>query len=183
MVKKIFSCLAALFIAFFFTFSFSHAESVTSGKMYDAFHKKFSDENYDFKVGTFQLNDFQTFNLSEPIQVTKDGKVYTISKVQAAMASFKTVRDSIFLKDWNEYTYYAPDEGLILTEGDVMNVPQIKDFQNSHKASVSLELGPIIFLLLLLFIIPLVFGFIWLKTQYNTLEFKLQNRLFEQDAR
>lgn len=174
MVKKIFASLAAMAVAFFFTFSFSHAETQTSGKMYDAFNKKYSEENYDFKNGSFQLNDVQTFNLDEPIKVKKGDQEYTIDKVQAGMASFKTVRDSIFYKDWNDYAYYAPDQGLILTEGDVMNVKQIKNFEDHHTASVTLELGPIVLLMLLLFAVPFIFGFIWLKTQYNTSEFRLK---------
>jgi hypothetical protein len=178
MVKKFFTGLAAMAVAFFFTFSFSHAETVTS-KMYDAFNKKYSDENYDFKKGSLDFDHVQTFDLSEPIKVKKGDKEYTISKVTAATASFKTVRDYIFYKDWNEYAYYAPDENLILTEGDVMNIKQVQDFQNQYTSKVSLELGPIVLMMLLILVVPFIFGFIWLKYKYNTLEFKLKNNLME----
>jgi len=179
MVKKILASLAALSVAFFFTFSFSHAETLTSGKMFKAFEKQYKEENYDYKDGSLQLNHVKTINLSEPIKVKKNDKEYTISKITVAIASFKTVRDYIFFKDWNEYAYFAPDEGLILTEGDVMKLTPIQDFQHQYTSNVTLELGPISILMLLVVVIPFIFGLYWKKKKYNSLDFKLKNGLLE----
>jgi len=170
LVKKILASLAALSVAFFFTFSFSHAES----KMYNAFEKQYKEENYDFKDGSLKLSHTQTINLDQPIKVKKNNKKYTISKINVAVASFKTVRDYIFFKDWNEYAYYAPDEGLILTEGDVMKIKQVQDFQHQYTSNVTLELGPMAILMLLIVVIPFLFGLYWKKKKYNTLDFRLK---------
>jgi len=172
--KKILAGLTLLSAAFFFTFGISHAETVTSGDMYKAFEKQYKTANYDFKDGSLELHHVKTINLDQPIKVKKDNKEYTISKITVAVASYKTVRDYIFLKDWNEYAYYAPEEGLILTEGDVMNITRVQDFQHQYDSFVRLELGPIVLLMLLVIIVPVSFGWYWKKKKYNTLDFRLK---------
>lgn len=183
MVKKMLTLFSVVAFAFFYTFSVSHAETVTSGKMYDSFNKKYKQENYDYKAGSLQLQDVQTFNLDQPITVKNGNDQVQVTKVQAAVAHFQTSRDGIFLKDWNDYAYYAPEANLILTEGDVMNVKQIKTFESQHASSVKLELGPIIGFMLLIIIIPLLLAYLWQRYGYSTLEFKLKNHLLEPDPK
>lgn len=182
MIKKIATALALMAAAFLFTFNFALAKTATDGKMYAAFDKKYNQEYYDYKKGSLKFEHARTIELSTPIKVKKGDKEYQITKVQAAVASFKTVRDYIFLKDWREYAYYAPEIDQILTEADVMNIPAIKEFEHKYSTNVSLELGPIVGMLILIFIVPLIFGFIWLKFKYNTLDFKLKNGLLEGDS-
>ena len=183
MVKKMLTLFSAVAFAFFFTFSVSHAETATSGKMFDNFNKKYKQENYDYKAGSFQLEDVQTFNLDQPITVKNGNDQVQITKVQAAVAHFQTSRDGIFLKDWKDYAYYAPEANLILTEGDVMNVKQIKAYENQHTTSVKLELGPIVGFMLLIIIIPLLLAYLWTKFGYSTLEFKLKNNLMDPEPK
>ncbi|MFC4618300.1 hypothetical protein ACFO4N_06095 [Camelliibacillus cellulosilyticus] len=179
MLKKCFAGLAAAAVAFFFTFNFSHAENVGHGKMYDTFLKKYKEENYDFKKGSLKLEHVQTINLDNPITVKVGTKDEQITQIQVAIGHFKTVRDGIFYKDWKDYAYYAPEIGQVLTEGDVMNVKAIKDFQNKYSSGVSLQLGAITGLLFLFFIIPLIFAYIWLKFKYNSMDFKLKNGMLQ----
>ncbi|MGV3489000.1 MAG: hypothetical protein ACO1OC_10490 [Tuberibacillus sp.] len=173
MIKKLLASFAALSVAFFFTFSFSHAETASS-KMEKAFEKQYKEENYDFKNGSLELNHVQTINLDKPIKVKKNNKTYKISKITVATASFKTERDYIFFKDWNEYAYFAPDENLILTEGDVMKINQVKEFQKKYDSKVTLELGPIMIFMILIVVIPFAFGLYWKKKKYNSLDFKIK---------
>ncbi|HSU80708.1 MAG TPA: hypothetical protein VLK78_09835 [Candidatus Angelobacter sp.] len=183
MARKMLTLFSIVAFAFFYTFSVSHAETVTSGKMFDSFNKKYKQENYDYKNGSFQLEDVQTFNLDQPITVKNGNDQVQVTKVQAGIAHFQTSRDGIFKKDWIDYAYYAPEANLILTEGDVMNVKQIKTYEKQHTTSVKLELGPIVGFMLLLVIIPLLLAYFWTKFGYSTLEFRLKNNLLDPDPK
>ncbi|GGH89152.1 hypothetical protein JOD43_004492 [Pullulanibacillus pueri] len=183
MLKKCLALLSALSVVLLFVMGTSYAKTVTSGDMFKAFQKQYSDENYDYKKGSLKITDVQTINLNQPITVKNGDKEVTVNQVQIGVAHFKTVRDYIFFKDWKEYAYYAPEQNLILTEGDVTGVSQIKDFEKQHESKVSLELGPIVGLCLLVIIIPLLFAYIWLRFKYNSLDFKLQNGMLEENNR
>ncbi|GGE55197.1 hypothetical protein GCM10011391_37770 [Pullulanibacillus camelliae] len=175
MLKKIITALSSLAFIFFLTSGLSHAETLTQGKMFDAFQKQYKDANYDYKNGSLEINDVQTVNLDQPAKVKSGDKEVQINTIQMGMAHFKTVRDSIFFKDYNDYAYYSPENNLILTEADVGSLPQIKSFEKQHTSSVTLELGPIVGLCLLIVIVPLIFAYIWLRFKYNSLDFKLKN--------
>ncbi len=179
MLRKSLATLSAVALAFFFLFSVSEAATLTTGKMFDTFLNKYKTENYDFKPGSFSLQDAQTFTLDKPITIKKGTDQVQVTKIQAAIAHFKTVRDGIFFKDWIDYAYYSPETDTVLTEGDVMNIQAIKQYEAAHHTSVKLELGPIVGLLLLLFIVPMIFGLIWSRTRYSSLEFKLKNNLLD----
>lgn len=184
MVKKIIALLSALAFTFFFMFSFSHAaDTLTSGKMFDTFHNKYKQANYDYKSDSLKLENYQTFTLSKPITVKKGTSSIKVNKIEAAVAHFKTIRDGIFLKDWKDYAYYAPQADVVLTEGDVMSIKSINNYESQHPTSVKLELGPIVGLLLLVILIPLLVGFFWSKARYSSLEFKLKNNLMEPDPK
>ena len=183
MLKKCFAMVSALSVVFLLVLSTSYAQTLTSGDMYKAFNKQYSDENYDFKDKSLKLTDVETLNLSEPVTIKRDDKDITINQIQVGIAHFKTVRDYIFYKNWSEYAYYSPEQKMILTEGDVGTVPQIKDFEKQHEVTVTLALGPIVGLCLLIIIVPLIFAYLWLKFKYNSLDFKLANKLMEPDRR
>lgn len=176
-MKKIIAIVSAVAFTFFFMIGVSHAETATSGKMFDTFQKKYKQDNYDYKDGSLKLKDVQTFKLDQPITVKNGNNEVQVSTVQAAIANFKTVRDGIFFKDWNQYSYYAPEADVILTEGDVMNVQAIKNYENAHPSSVKLELGPICGYLALIFLVPVIVAFIYSRRGYSSLEFKLKNNL------
>ncbi|WEG13860.1 hypothetical protein PU629_05700 [Pullulanibacillus sp. KACC 23026] len=179
MVKKITALLSAVAIAFFFVFGVSHAETVTSGKMFKTFNSQYKQANYDYKSGSLKLEDAKTFKLDKPIKVKNGNDEVQVTTVQAAVAHFKTMRDGIFFKDWKDYAYYAPDAGVVLTEGDVMNIPAIKAYEKAHSTSVRLELGPISGFLALIIIVPIIAAFVLSRRGYSSLEFKLNNNLIE----
>lgn len=183
MVKKIVASLSAVAFAFFVMFGVSHAETLTSGNMFDTFQKKYKQDNYDYQSGSLSLQDYQTFQLSQPITVKKGTKKVQVSIIRGAVAHFKTVRDGIFFKDWKEYAYYAPKADAILTEGDVMTIKAVQTYESKHPTSVKLELGPIVGFMLLIIIIPIAVAFFWSKTRYSTLEFRLKNNLLEPDSK
>ena len=180
---KVITALSALAFIFFLTSGLSHAQTLTQGKMFDAFQKQYKDVNYDYKNGSLEIDDVQTIHLDQPVKVQSGDKEMQIDTIQRGLAHFKTVRDSIFFKDYRDYAYYSPKNNLILTEADVGSLPQIKSFEKQHTSSVTLELGPIVGLCLLLIIAPLIFAYIWLKFKYNSLDFKLKNGLLDDEVK
>ncbi|MFC7393588.1 hypothetical protein [Scopulibacillus cellulosilyticus] len=179
MVKKLFVTFSAVMMVFFSAFGFVEARTVTSGKMYNEINKQNKTGHYDYKNGSLQLQHVEQINLSKPVKVDKAGKKVKITKLTAAVASYKTVRDKIFYKDWNDYVYYAPEINQVLTPGDVNSIPAVKDFQKKYTSSVTLELGPILGLLALLIIVPIIFLIIWNKKKFSTLEYKIYNGLVD----
>ncbi len=157
----------------------AQASAAGNSQMADALSNNYKSAHYDYKEGSFKLQHVKTFQLSDPIKVKKDGKDVEVTKVTAAVATFKTVRDYIFYKDWKEFAFYAPDIDQVLTLGDVSKVKALQDYQKKYQSSVSLELGPILLLMAFLFIIPIIVLIIWSKTRYSVMGYKVENNLLD----
>lgn len=183
MAKKLIATFSVTFMILFGVLGFADAATVNKGKMHDIMQDQYKTAHYDFKAGTLELQHVKSFNLDEPITVKKGGKDVKVDKVTAAVASFKTVRDNIFYKDWKEYVFYAPEIDQVLTLGDVNKTKTLKDYQAKYVSSVTLELGPISWILALIIIVPAIFIFIWYKYKYTVLGYKLKNNLVDDPDR
>lgn len=158
----------------------TQADAKAPKQMMSALQTQYKAAHYDYKDGSLIFQHVKTFQLSTPITVQKNGKKVQVNQVTASVASYKTVRDYIFYKDWNEFAFYAPQINQVLTLGDVSNVKPLQDYQNKYKSSVSLELGPILLIMALLLIVPFIVLIMWSKTKYSVMGYKIENNLLDE---
>lgn len=178
MLKKFFASGFAIMLILMCFSGLASAKTLASSEMVKTYQKQFSQGHYDYAKGSFKLSHAEDITLSKPISVKQGDSNVQVTHVIAAYATFKTVRDHIFYKDWKQTVFYAPDQQIALSIGQTNNVKELKKYDNQYPSGVSMELWSIGSLLLLLLLIPALFVFVWSKYQYSTLEFKIKNKLY-----
>lgn len=179
MFKKVFAILFSSMLAFIGFVGFAHAATPqVTDKMTKHYLDQFKSDHYDYAKGSLKFTNVEQINLNKPIEIKQGDNTIEVTKVTAAVATFKTVRDKIFFKDWKQTVFYSTDQNIALTTGDTLGVKQLQKYSDQNPSGVSMELWAIGTLLLLVFVIPAAFVFIWSKYQYSTLGFKIKNKLY-----
>ncbi|MFC0187826.1 hypothetical protein ACFFJY_05965 [Fictibacillus aquaticus] len=174
-MKKLMSLLSLFALVLMFATGVSAAEA--SKEMTTTIEKGLKDKHKDFKEGSLELSDVQTFsNGDSELEATE---------IVGAVATYKTVRDNVFSFDRTEIVYFNPDKKEMLTEQAVAKAnPDIVKYSKSHKNDVGVHMDWIVVTLLLsiIILVPLYILTVWEKRQYLTTEFKLANNLYNQQA-
>ena len=174
-MKKSLSAMMTAILVVLFIFQFAGAAFAAEApqEMVEAVDAAKQEALHDYDKGSLKLYDFQEISVNDPELDT--------GTVQMALAEYKTVRDKIFYIHHREVVYYDPENGQVLQEAQLANVPGALEFKEAYEGTLGakLQLGTITVLVL---IVPIVYilllMYVWEPRQYSTTKFKIKNKLY-----
>jgi hypothetical protein len=164
MKKLLSTVLAVMFMFGMFTTveaaSSPEAMEKAADKYYEAVH-------YDYKKGTLELKEVETFVGPEN------------NEVYAAVAHYETIRDDWYLTTHTSLVFFDATNNKLLTKAEAMAVEGIADFEKKHKDALHAHMhwGVVFFINLLVVIVPAVVLVVWSKKQYSTTSFQIANNI------